>query len=150
MIWYVAMLVILPLVVWQADSLWSPKLRSWLVVMAASLATYLYQSLPFYTMICLLGTGGVLAYPMTNWQRLLGWTFGVMACLNIGFMLGEFLDMQNFLRPEQHQNALSNYQHGLGWGMFATLLAWGGYDGLRSIGLISGVSDANTADAVEL
>lgn len=73
-----------------------------------------------------------------------------MAGLNIGFMANQYYNVQIFLSVSAALNALSAYQHGLGWAMIATLFAWGGYDGLRRITDILGALGGRVSGPMEL
>ena len=126
-------------------AMWEPKIRSWWVIMASSLATYIHQSIEFYLAICLIGAALVLSYRMTAWQRFLGWIFIAMAGLNLGFLLA----LQKISSVASNLNALSGSQHLLGWAMVLTLLLWGGDGILRRIGILSSIPNDHRFDTVE-
>ncbi len=158
MLWYaimVAALVPLLALNWRRYRaagwrvLWKPKVRVWWTVMGSSLVTYIYQSPPFYLGVCLLGAAMVMAYPMTAFQRFIGWIYIAMAGLNLGYLLGEFTDLEKYLSATASLNALWSNQVALGWAMLAAYLIWIGYDGIRGNRISGDIRNDHTANPVE-
>lgn len=142
--WFLAMFAILPFV--MGGGLWSPRLRTWLALMGASLATYVYQSHGFYIAIDLVCAGLILAYPVTQWQRVIGLLFVVMGFL----VLGNYLSLlQNSLSAGASVSVLVAWLTFLGWVQFGILAAWGGYDFLRRYRITDRVGGGHAIDSVE-
>ena len=128
---------------------WQPKIRTWCVMVGCSLATFIYQSSLYYLGLCLLSAAVVLSYPMTQFQRLIGWIFIAMAGLNIGYIFAINGNVQNFLSAARAANALHESQIQLGWIMLATYLLWGAYDIFRGYRIFSNLPHNHDADFVE-
>jgi hypothetical protein len=124
--WYIAMVALLPFL-WDGNP-WSPRIRSWLVLMAASLLTFVHQSHGFYIAINIMGAGLILAYPVTQWQRAIGLLFVVMGFLVLGHYLSA---LQNFSSAERALPVLMQGLYAIGWAQFFVLLGWTGHELFR-------------------
>ena len=116
--WHIAMLCIAPLMLGRE------KTRVWMVMLCASIATYVAWGPVWFMAIDLIAASVVLAKPRGLAQRAIGGVFAAMVLHSLGF----------FLSPQdgsaQYVTALS----ALGWVQWLILAIWGLVDGWRNIG----------------
>ena len=128
-IWHIAMIGFLVLLIGPNKGSFL-RLRVWLILVGASVASYFWQDVMFYVFVDLLAAGFVMMHPKTAWQRAIGATLVMMGMMSLGYSIAEMLALQNFLTAVAPPNALMPWYQALGWAQFALLLLWSDYDGL--------------------
>lgn len=113
--WKLAMLLILPFMVWQAKF---AMVRTWAALMANSLLAGLFPFVAAYIFIDGIAAWAVLRRPMGLAQRAIGLLFAGMVLTHVGFLLS----------PQA--SGLLHWQVNMliGWLQFGCLFAWGAFN----------------------
>lgn len=102
--------------------LWSPKMRTWLAMIAASVAALLIGLNPYaYFAIDLAAGALVVTKPAGTSQKCIAFLFGGMCMFHIGFIGGGQHGMDLYLA----------WNLAIGWAQWGILLGWGGHDVVR-------------------
>ena len=133
--WFAAMVCLLPLLaagsprqVFGFPIPWGAKLRTWVVLFAASLAAWVVISPVSYGVIDAIAGYLVLRHPRGEAQRAIGFLFVGMLGTDIGFFAA------SALYPGPHDLAgYLNFSALLGWLQWACLAAWGAGDVLKGV-----------------
>ena len=124
MTWFIAMLVLVPLLLMQWEG---AKARTWAVLIAASLATMLNDHPVWYLAIDSIAGMLVVAHPRGAAQKLIGGIFILMIGSDLGYwgasLTYDSIDRTGYMEMLTH----------MGWAQWAILAWWCGYDAFRGI-----------------
>lgn len=131
--WYLAMLAIVPLIalpLLNGGQIDSKKMRVWVVMYVASLATFISGHPLWFLLIDTVAAALVLRKPRGAVQRLIGGIFLIMVFMNGGFYCAELL-----FRSPSHSLYIETMHH-MGWAQWFILFAGSGYDALGNFGFV--------------
>lgn len=118
--WKLAMLLILPFIVWQAKF---AMVRTWAALMVNSLLAGLFPVVAAFIVIDGLSAAVVLRRPMGLAQRAIGLLFAGMVLTHVGFLLS----------PQA--SGLLHWQANMliGWLQFGCLFLWGAFNAVEFV-----------------
>lgn len=124
--WKLAMIAITPLLAWNLilvraswrKVLHCPRLRTWVALFSASLATSVMPSVGAYVAIDIIAGAIVLRHPAGLAQRMIGFLFVCMVLFELGYLLSD----------QQQTAFLVTGLTGIGWMQWAILALWGTCD----------------------